>query len=434
VSMSSAALSPDGQRLAVGGPDSDGMVRVYDVTTGQLLLELAGHVRVASVAFSPDGGRRLVSAGMDKTVKLWDTATGHEILTLREHTDLVGRVLFSPDGLRLASASSDGTVWVRDAAPFDPRTDPRTPILSGHDGPVYGVAFSPNGLQLVSASKDTSVKLWDVSGGQPAGGDALIRTFAGHTSAVFSVDFSRDGRRLLSGGNDKTVRLWDAWTGKELRVFKGFGQMVRSVAFHPDGTTFATASTPGAQLREVDTGKTLAMHSDSLFNHRVAFSRDGKLLAGGGKKIAQVWDVETGNEVFSFREHRTEIHSVAFHPDGDYLASGDADGKVAIWYMPPRLPAQQGVARQTRFLPGHTDDVPAIAFSPNGRYLATASWREVIVWDARTFAKLHTLDRFAGRIWSVAFSPDSRRLAMAGGYKGKGEIKILDASVWESRP
>jgi WD40 repeat protein/serine/threonine protein kinase len=433
VSMSSAALSPDGQRLAVGGPDSDGMVRVYEVTTGQLLLELAGHVRVASVAFSPDGGR-LVSAGMDKTVKLWDTATGHEILTLREHTDLVGRVLFSPDGLRLASASSDGTVWVRDAAPFDPRADPRTLILSGHDGPVYGVAFSPNGLQLVSASKDTSVKLWDVSGGQPAGGDALIRTFAGHTSAVFSVDFSRDGRRLLSGGNDKTVRLWDAWTGKELRVFKGFGQMVRSVAFHPDGTTFATASTPGAQLREVDTGKTLAMHSDSLFNHRVAFSRDGKLLAGGGKKIAQVWDVETGNEVFSFREHRTEIHSVAFHPDGDYLASGDADGKVAIWYMPPRLPAQQGVARETRFLPGHTDDVPAIAFSPNGRYFATASWREVIVWDARTFAKLHTLDRFAGRIWSVAFSPDSRRLAMAGGYKGKGEIKILDASVWESRP
>jgi WD40 repeat protein/serine/threonine protein kinase len=433
VSMSSAALSPDGQRLAVGGPDSDGMVRVYDVTSGRLLRELEGHVRVVSVAFSPDGGR-LVSAGTDKTVKLWDVATGHEILTLREHTDLVGRVLFSPDGLRLASASSDGTVWVRDAAPFDPRSDPRTLTLSGHDGPVYGVAFSPDGRQLVSASKDTSVKLWDVSGGQ-AGGAPLIRSFAGHTSAVFSVDFSRDGRRLLSGSNDKTVRLWDAWTGKELRVFEGFGNLVRSVAFHPDGKTFATAATPGARIWGVDIGfEPLAMDSDSLFNHRVAFSRDGKLLAGGGKKIAQVWDVQTGNKVCSFREHRTEVHSVAFHPDGDYLASGDADGKVAIWYLPPRLPVQPGGTRETRFLPGHTDDVPGLAFSPNGRYLATAGWREVIVWDARTFARLHTLDRFAGRIWSVAFSPDSRRLAVAGGYKGKGEIKIWDASLWEKSP
>jgi WD40 repeat protein len=411
------------------------MVRVYDVTSGRLLHTLEGHVRVVSVAFNPDGGR-LVSAGHDRIVRLWDTATGHEILALRGHTDLVGRVLFSPDGLRLASASSDGTVWVRDAAPFDPRSDPRTLTLSGHDGPVYGLAFSPNGLQLASASKDKSVKLWDVSGGQAAGGDPLIRTFAGHTSAVFSVTFSHDGRRLLSGGNDKTVRLWDAWTGKELRRFsEGFGSLIRSVAFHPDGKTFATASTPGARIWGFDIGlEPLTMHSDSLFNHCVAFSPDGKLLAGGGRKIAQVWDVQTGNEVCSFREHHTEIHTVAFHPGGDCLASGDADGKVAIWYLPPRPPVQPGGARGARFLPGHTDDVRGIAFSADRRYLATASWREVIVWDARTFAKLHTLDRFAGRIWSVAFSPDSRRLAVAGGYKGKGEIRIWDASLWEKSP
>jgi WD40 repeat protein len=430
VAMSATELSPDGQLLAVGGPMSDGMVRVYDVTSGQLLYERDGHVRVTSVAFSPDG-RRLASAGQDKTVKLWDTTTGHEILTLRGHTDLVGRILFSPDGQYLASASSDGTVWVRDANPFDPRSEPHTVTLSGHAGPVYGTVFSPDGRQLASASADNSVKLWDVSG-EHVGGDRLIRTFAGHNSAVFSVAFSPGGDRLLSGSNDKTVRLWDVRTGSELRVFSGFESLVRSVAFHPGGQTFATASTPAARTWDVETGTPLTMDSISLFNHCVAFNLDGKLLAGGGRQTAQVWDVQTGKRVCTFREHHTEVRAVAFHPKGDYLASGDADGKVAIWYLLPALPVQPGGARQTRFLLGHTDPIYGIAFSPDARYLATASSQEVIVWDARTFAKLHTLDRFAGNIWSVAFSPNSRRLAVAGGYKGTGEIRVFDAVLWEN--
>jgi WD40 repeat protein len=72
-----------------------------------------------------------------------------------------------------------------------------------------------------------------------------------------------------------------------------------------------------------------------------------------------------------------------------------------------------------------------VAFSPDGRYLATASWKEVIVWDTNCFEPRKTLDRVAGKIMWVAFSPGGKRLAAACGYKGKGEIKIWDASLWE---
>ncbi len=420
------ALSPDGSRLAVGGPTADGNVRVYDTTTGKILLTLRGDYRVVSVAFSPDG-RRLASAGYDRTVRLWDTTTGQEVLSLHGHKDIVGRVLFSRDGRRLASASADGTVRVWDASPFDENAGPpHVRTLGGEDGEFFGVAFSPDGPLLASASADRSVKLWDAQTGQ------VVRTFAGHKEAVVCVAFSPDGRRLLSGSMDQTVKLWDAQTGKELPGPdpRGFEVMVRSVAFRPpDGEAFATVSHKKLHLWGARTGRQLLQQeADPEFVNCVTFSRDGKHLATVGyAKTAKVWNADTGVEERSFTGHQASVFCVAFHPSGKYLASGDSDFKVKLW----------GPATGREIHPalsGHTDYVQGVAFSPDGRYLATASWREVIVWDANSFARLQTFDRVAGRIHCVAFSPDGERLAAAAGYKGKGEIKIWGAPLWQNKP
>jgi hypothetical protein len=123
------------------------------------------------VSFSPDG-KRLASAGWDRTVKVWDAATGQQAHTLKGHTDGVCGVSFSPDGKRLASAG-DKTVKVWDAATgqqahtlkghtkhqggLGPGLQPRRPVPGlgerGPDGEGVGRGHRPGGPHAPGAHR-----------------------------------------------------------------------------------------------------------------------------------------------------------------------------------------------------------------------------------------------------------------------------------------
>lgn len=110
------AFSPDRQRVASGG--LGGVVRLWDLKSGQSLAEHSGHTdTVVCLAFSPDG-LTLASGSDDRTIKLWDAQTGHERLSLTGHTEALSDLAFVPDGTALVSVSSAGglKIW---------RADPR---------------------------------------------------------------------------------------------------------------------------------------------------------------------------------------------------------------------------------------------------------------------------------------------------------------------
>jgi hypothetical protein len=113
--------------------------------------------------------------------------------------------------------------------------------------------------------------------------------------------------------------------------------------------------------------------------------------------------------VYAFTGHSTSILSVAFGPDGQFLASGDSDGVVKGWNVRTGQPAGT--------LPGHSDEVRTLAFSPDGKLLASGSFDGTVkVWRLPHGELLHSLDH-PEWIWSVVISPDGRLLTSGGSDK-----------------
>lgn len=108
----SAAISPDGRLLALGG--NDGKLEIRDTDTLEVIRELQGHTsNVYCVEFHPDGSR-LATGGNDNRILLWDTTDWQPMLELRGHHSYVKALRFSPDGTQLASVSGDFSVRLWD--------------------------------------------------------------------------------------------------------------------------------------------------------------------------------------------------------------------------------------------------------------------------------------------------------------------------------
>ena len=142
----------------------------------------------------------------------------------------------------------------------------------------------------------------------------------------------------------------------------------------------------------------------------IAFSPDGRTLASGSDDI-RLWDAVTGEQRLTLvGGHVESVLGIAFSPDGQTLASsgGWEDETIRLW------DAVTGERKRT--LTGNAGRVSSIAFSPDGGKLASASLDETVrLWDTVTGEHKLTLTGHTDGVLSVAFSPDGRILASAGG-------------------
>jgi serine/threonine protein kinase len=164
--------------------------------------------------------------------------------------------------------------------------------------------------------------------------------------------------------------------------------------------------------------KTLTGHSDSVLS--VAYSPDGRYLASGsGDNTIKIWEVATGKELRTLTGHSSGVYSVVYSPDGRYLASGGGDNTIKIWEV--------ATGKQLRTLTGHSSRSLSVVYSPDSRYLASASIDNTIkIWEVATGKELRTLTGHFSGVYSVVYSPDSRYLASAS---ADNTIKIWEVAT-----
>ncbi|EKM75143.1 hypothetical protein AGABI1DRAFT_80246 [Agaricus bisporus var. burnettii JB137-S8] len=214
-------FSPDGRHLVSGSDGSIGIWDMVDGTSKFLTIEDPGPLHrnagITSVAISPNG--EFAAAGsLDTVVRIWDINSGVLLMNLRGHGDSVYSVAFTLDGKGLISGSLDKTLkywdvrklvrcrmWLALRQKYIPGDEKGSPCMIdfiGHKDCVLSVAVSHDGQWVVSGSKDCGVQFWDAK-------NAVVQCMLqGHKNSVISIDLSPAGSILATGSGDWQARIW----------------------------------------------------------------------------------------------------------------------------------------------------------------------------------------------------------------------------------
>ncbi|KAF5310544.1 hypothetical protein D9619_008204 [Psilocybe cf. subviscida] len=226
-------------------------------------------------------------------------------------------------------------------------------------------------------------------------------------------EFKKEGSDWFAIFNPKVKRVLDVQLVHTLM----HESVVCCVRFSADGKFLATGCNRTAQIYDTKTGlKTCVLADDSagksgdLYIRSVCFSPDGKFLATGAEdKQIRIWDIGKRRIRNIFDGHQQEIYSLDFSGDGRLIVSGSGDKTARIWDM------SDGSAKVLTINdPDSVNNdagVTSVAIAPDGRYVAAGSLDTVVrIWDVQTGALVERLRGHRDSVYSVAFTPDGRGL------------------------
>ena len=460
----SLAFDRTGRLLVVASGDRNGnkpklpgQVVVYDLSSKKAkTMEECDHPSVCAL-FSPDG-KVVVSGGVDGVGRVHNPQTGELIATLVGHTQSIRSLNFSHDGTRLATSSGDRTarVWIPGSwssrrAGESPSTLSSQVTLVGHRSWLNSAEFNSDGTLLVTASYDRTARVWDAQTGE------CLVSHVGHEGTVNTARFSSRGFLMATAGADGTARVWSTGNVEPARlILRGHTAALRDAEFRPGKAGRYQALTVGADgvacLWDVK-----AWDSPVIFDRPVrryepkspraaltdgSFSPDGERLATASLDgTIRVWEVDSEKLIkviqlsAEARGNGTGALGVTFSPKGTYLLTSWTDGQMRLFRGKggDTTPVAVWPGSAFRLTPRFFDNDERVVVTPNAGLLRVKGKTGAVqVWDVESREshgqKLETPEGGLGPVADLAVNRITRRLAAA--TMGPGGA----ATVWNTDP
>ena len=346
-------VSPDGRTVAVMRPNSN-VLTIVESPSGKQLQSLtpSGEVgtvvrsrfnsdgTILAVVYGPREDQRPTPASLTRgsQVKLWDVRNGRELHALVPD-EVPMEVEFTPDSKQAVTIGSTGQISLWDVQSGSKLRDLATSPMARMTPPV----FKPGQMPVMPNMDDIAAMLTNTLGGLAAGTMGRSKT---------SLAFSSDGRTLAVGGFDAKANI-------DIAAMMSGAMSGQRGGKKPKGQKGGiSASTDPSDLM-----------------------KDLKIEAVGQ---VQFWDVTTGTAIGEIKGHGRGVSKVAFSRDGKLLASASTDNTIKIWDVASRT--------ELRTLSGHTASIESMDFTPDGRLLASAGEDgSTFLWDTKTGEHLLTL-------------------------------------------
>jgi WD40 repeat protein len=312
--------------------------------------------------------------------------------------------------------------WIAQGAIDDTPASARVRIDADHP-PVYtlppvltSVRFSPDG-SLLAVSGYHEVLLFKPDG------SALLARLIGLSERVQSIAFSPDGKSLAVAGGSPgrfgEIQVWDVAKRRLKLSITATGDTLYGASWSPDGTKIAFGCADNTlRAIEASSGKQVLFqgaHNDWVLD--TAFSREGDYLVSVSRDMTmKLTEVPTQR----FVDNITSITPGVLKGGLQTVARRPLKERKKVVVKPDAGQTALEVGDVTRdraydeLLIGGSDGTPRL-------YKMHREKKRVIGDDAN---KVWAYEAMPGRLWAVAFSPDSERFAAGSSADGKGEVRV----------
>lgn len=314
---------------------------------------LCDSIGAGMAVFSPDG--KFVAASFFEMVSIWDSYSGQLLLTKKMGEEQVTELAFNKYGTILQTIDIKGMVRQWDVPEGRLRNEKvDIPIRSNqieesseyYDDMANCAVYNSDSSLIAVAYRNGYARVWDTSTGD------CVYDFDGKDVALWSVDFFPDSKRLLVA-TDHYVRILDLpqhLSFIQLNTSEDNFSPFWKLSFTPDSKCLiSTSGDMMIRCWNVESGRILWAKEDTAIldveddelGNSEAFSPDGKTIAKVDNYV-NVLIFKTGTDKAVWHLHTADPHdvhdmvsSIAFSPDGRFIAVGSRNGNLRVYRYPP---------------------------------------------------------------------------------------------------